>query len=55
MLHDINNRPFSICLSPYLAARLGKQNKRNVYLFTAEAQDDFFCFIPPRLAAKYEF
>ena len=32
----------------------GEQNKRNV-LFIAESQDDFFCFIPTSLAAKYEF
>ena len=31
----------------------GKQNKRNV-LFITESQDDFFCFIPTSLAAKYE-
>ena len=29
-------------------------DKRNV-LFIAEPEDDFFCFIPPSLAAKYEY
>ena len=29
-------------------------NKRNA-LFIIEPQDDLFCFIPPSLAAKYEF
>ena len=33
----------------------GEQNKRNVYLFIAEPQDDLVSFIPPSLAAKYEF
>ena len=33
---------------------LGQQDKRNV-LFITEPQDDFFCFIPPRLAAVYEY
>ena len=28
--------------------------QKNV-LFIAEPQEDFFCFIPPSLAAKYEF
>ena len=48
------NRPVSIYLNSYLAPRLGEQNTRNV-LFIAESQDDFFCFIPTSLAAKYEF
>ena len=33
---------------------LGECNKRNV-LFIFEPKDDFFCVIPPSLAAKYEF
>ena len=38
----------------YLAPRLGGIKQKNV-LFIAEPQDDFFCFIPQSLAAKYEF
>ena len=33
---------------------LGGIKQKNV-LFITEPQDDFFCFIPPSLAAKYEF
>ena len=33
---------------------MGEYNKRNV-LFISDPQDDFFCFITPGLAAKYEF
>ena len=33
--------------------RLGEWNKRNVW-FISEPQDDFFCFIPPSLGAKYD-
>ena len=38
----------------YLAPRLAGIKQKNV-LFIAEPQDDFFCFIPSSLAAKYEF
>ena len=38
----------------YLALGLGGIKQKNV-LFIAEPQDDFFCFIPSSLAAKYEF
>ena len=30
-------------------------NRTKEILFIAEPQDDFFCFIPSRLTAKYEF
>ena len=33
--------------------RLAERNKRNVW-FIAEPQDEFFCFIPPSLGAKYD-
>ena len=33
---------------------LGGIKQKNV-LFITEPHDDFFCFIPPSLAAKYEF
>ena len=36
----------------YLALGLGGIKQKNV-LFIAEPQDDFFCFIPLSLAAKY--
>ena len=35
-------QPASFLLAPYV-------------LFIIEPQDDFFCFIPPSLAAKYGF
>ena len=30
-------------------------NRQNKLLFFTEHQDDFFCSIPPSLAAQYEF
>ena len=45
---------WTIILNSYLAPRLGGIKQKNV-LFIAEPQDDFFCFIPSSLAAKYEF
>ena len=33
----------------------GNQTKETYYSFNTEPQDDLFCFIPPSLAAKYEF
>ena len=30
-------------------------NRTKEILFNAESQDDFFCFIPSSLIAKYEF
>ena len=37
-----------------LGSEVCGNNKRNA-LFIIEPQDDLFCFIPPSLAAKYEF
>ena len=41
-------------LNLYLAPRITGIKQKNV-LFIAEPQDDFFCFIPSSLTAKYEF
>ena len=52
--HKVQWTIFDIVKFILVSRSLEEYNKRNV-LFIADPQDDFFCFIPPSLAAKYEF
>ena len=52
--HNVQWTIFDIVKFILVSRSLEEYNKRNV-LFIADPQDDFFCFIPPSLAAKYEF
>ena len=51
--HNVQSDHFWYTKTHTCLRSLGEYNKRNV-LFIADPQDDFFCFIPPSLAAKYE-
>ena len=52
--HNVQWTIFDIVKFILVSRSLEEYNKRNV-LFIADPQDDLFCFIPPSLAAKYEF